>query len=111
MQISVTSRNLDLPESVKDDAVRKLSRVQKVFGRFINMEITFSEDTNAKDDNTVSCDVVLHAKGQYLRASGAGPDAMTACDQAEARLTRQVRKLKTKLVEKPRLAAADGSLG
>lgn len=111
MHISVSSRNLDLPQSVKDDAVRKLSRVQRVFGRFIAMEITFAEDTSARGDNNVTCDVVLHAKGQYLRASGSGPDPMTAADQAEARLTRQVRKLKTRLVDKPRLAAADGSLG
>lgn len=110
MQISVTSRNFDLPEDVKDEAVRKLSRVQKVFGRFINMEITFAEDSNTRDGNNITCDVVLHAKGQYLRASGSGPDAMTACDQAESRLTRQVRKLKTKLVDKPRLAAADGGI-
>lgn len=111
MHISVSSRNLDLPQAVKDDAVRKLSRVQRVFGRFIAMEIAFAQDSSARDANTVTCDVVLHAKGQYLRASGAGPDAMTACDQAEARLTRQVRKLKTRLVDKPRLAAADGGLG
>ncbi|HKJ56277.1 MAG TPA: ribosome-associated translation inhibitor RaiA [Nitriliruptoraceae bacterium] len=111
MQISVTSRNLDLPEPTKDEAVRKLSRVEKVYDRFINMEITFSEDSNARGDNTVTCDVDLHAKGHYLRASGTGPDPMTACDQAEGRLTRQVRKLKTKLVEKPRLAAAEGGIG
>lgn len=108
MQISVTSRNLDLPDAVKDKAVEKLSRAQRVFGRFINMEITFGEDSHARDDNTVTCDVVLHAKGQYLRASGTGPDALTAVDQAESRLTRQVRKLKTRLVDKPRLAAAEG---
>lgn len=107
MQISVTARNLDLDDAIKDKAVEKLSRVQRVFGRFINMEITFTGDDNARDDDKVSCDVVLHAKGQYLRASGTGSDPLTAADRAEARLGRQVRKLKTRLVKKPRLAATE----
>ncbi|MCC5949757.1 MAG: ribosome-associated translation inhibitor RaiA [Nitriliruptoraceae bacterium] len=106
MHITVKGKNLDVPGHVRDEAIAKLSRVRRLFDRFIDMEVVFSEEHNPRIEQRVHCEVVLHAKGKYLRASGSGPDASTAIDRAEAKLTRQVRKLKTKLVSKPRQVAA-----
>lgn len=105
MRITVKGKNLEVPEHVRDDAVQKLSRVRRLFDRFIDMEVVFSEEANPRIEDRVRCEVVLHAKGKYLRASAAGPDAPTAIDRAEAKLRRQVRKLKTRLVSKPRRTA------
>ena len=102
VRITVKGKNLDVPADVRDEAIAKLSRVRRLFDRFIDMEVVFSEETNPRIEDRIHCEVVLHAKGKYLRASAAGPDCLTAIDRAEARLTRQVRKLKTKLVSKPR---------
>ena len=107
MQITVKGKNLDVPAHVRDDAIAKLSRVRRLFDGFIDMEVVFSEETNPRITDRVHCEVTLHAKGKYLRASAAGPDATTAIDRAEAKLARQVRKMKTKLVSKPRLDAAN----
>jgi putative sigma-54 modulation protein len=106
VRITVKGKNLDVPDHVRDGAIEKLSRVRRLFDRFIDMEVTFSEEANPRIEDRVHCEVVLHAKGRYLRASAAGPDPLTAIDRAEAKLARQVRKLKTKLVSKPRLEAA-----
>ncbi len=106
MRITVKGKNLDVPEDVRDEAIAKLSKVRRLFDRFIDMEVVFSEETNPRISDPVHCEVVLHAKGKYLRASASGPDPITAIDRAEAKLTRQVRKLKTKLVSKPRRDAA-----
>jgi putative sigma-54 modulation protein len=109
MQITVMGKNLDVPEDVKDEAVAKLSRVRKLFDRFIDMEVVFSEEHNPRIEDKIHCEVVLHAKGKYLRASAAAPDPLTAIDRAEAKLARQVRKLKTQVVSKPRLAGANAN--
>ena len=109
MQITVTGKNLDLSDEIKDEAVGKLSRVRKLFDRFIDMEVVFSEEHNPRIVDKIHCEVVLHAKGKYLRASAAAPDPLTAIDRAEAKLARQVRKLKTQRVSKPRLAGAQAS--
>lgn len=111
MQITVMGRNLDLPEHVKDEAVEKLSKVRRLYDRFIDMEVVFSEEHNPRIQDKIHCEVVLHAKGRYLRASAAAPDPLTAIDRAEAKLSRQVRKLKTKVVSRPRLAEANGQAG
>lgn len=106
MQITVMGKNLDLSDEVKDEAIEKLSKVRKLFDRFIDMEVVFSEEHNPRIEDRIHCEVVLHAKGKYLRASAAGPDPLTAIDRAEAKLSRQVRKFKTKLVSRPRLVEA-----
>lgn len=106
MRITVKGKNLDVPPHVRDEAIAKLSRVRRLFDRFLDMEVVFSEETNPRIEDRVRCEVVLHAKGKYLRAEATGPDHLTAIDRAEAKLARQVRKLKTKLVERPRLVAA-----
>ncbi len=106
MRTTVKGKNLDVPAHVRDHAIAKLSKVQRLFDRFIDMEVVLSEEANPRIEDRVHCEVVLHAKGRYLRASAAGPDPLTAIDRAEAKLVRQVRKFKTKLVSKPRLAAA-----
>jgi len=106
VRITVKGKNLEVPANVRDEAIAKLSRVRKMFDRFIDMEVVFSEEANPRIVDRVHCEVVLHAKGKYLRARGAGPDPLTAIDRAEAKLSRQVQKLKTKLVSKPRLDAA-----
>ena len=113
MQITVMGKNLDVPEDIRDEAVAKLSKVRKLFDRFIDMEVVFSEEHNPRIEDKIHCEVVLHAKGKYLRASAAAPDPLTAIDRAEAKLSRQVRKLKTQMVSKPRLASANanGQLG
>jgi putative sigma-54 modulation protein len=106
VRITVKGKNVDVAPDVRDEAIAKLSRVRRYFDRFIDMEVVFSEETNPRIEERVRCEVVLHAKGKYLRASATGPDPVTAIDRAEAKLVRQVRKLKTKLVDKPRKDAA-----
>lgn len=110
MRITVKGKNLDVPEHVRDHAITKLSRVRRLFDRFIDMEVVFSEESNPRIEDRVHCEVVLHAKGKYLRASAAAPDPLTAVDRAEAKLTRQVRKLKTRLVNRPRRQPVDADL-
>jgi putative sigma-54 modulation protein len=107
VRITVKGKNLDVPEHVRDEAIAKLSRVRRMFDRFIDMEVVFSEENNPRIEDRVHCEVVLHAKGKYLRASAAAPDPLTAIDRAEAKLARQVRKLKTRVVTRPRRQSAD----
>lgn len=102
MQVIVQGRNLDVTDELREQAIAKLTRVRRMFDRFIDMEITFSEEANPRIEDRIHCEVVLHAKGRYLRAEAAAPDPLTAVDRAEAKLSRQVRKLKTKVVSRPR---------
>lgn len=99
MDIRIKGTNLDITSRIREHAEDKLSKVTRVFDRFIEMEIVFSEETNPRITDKIHCEVVLHAKGRYLRAAAAAPDPIAAVDAAQQKLERQVRKLKTKLVD------------
>lgn len=105
MQVTVTGTNLDVPERIRDEAIAKLSKVRTIFDRFIDMDIVFTQDHNPRIEDKIHCEVVLHAKGRYLRAEAAAPDPITAIDRAEAKLARQVRKLKTRVMDHKRAGA------
>jgi putative sigma-54 modulation protein len=109
VRIVVKGKHVEVPSEVRDEAIAKLSRVRRLFDHFIDMEVVFSEETNPRITERVHCEVVLHAKRTSLTASAAGPDAKTAIDRVEAKITRQVRKLKTRRVSRPRLVAAASS--
>lgn len=111
MQVVVKGKNVDVPDNVKQEAIAKLTKVRKVFDRFIDMEVVLSEDKNPRIAEPAHCEVVLHAKGKYLRAEATGPDLLTAVDRAEAKLARQVRKLKTQLTTAKRHGPANGGNG
>lgn len=105
MQVNVQSRDVEITSAMRDAAIEKLSKVRRLFDRFIDMDVIFTANEDPIDK--VHCEVVLHAKGKYLRANASAADPMAAVSAAEAKLERQVRKFKTQLVERPRLAKVD----
>lgn len=105
MHITVKGKNFDVPSHLREEAIDKLTKVTKAFDRFIDMEIVFSEESNPRISEKYHCEVVAHAKGHYLRAEATGTDPLSATDRARAKLQRQVRKLKTKIVDRSQRAA------
>lgn len=100
MHVTVKGKNLAVPPRVRDEAIAKLSKVRHIFDHFIDMEVVFSEDRNPRIGERIHCEVVLHARGHTLRAAAAAPDLTTAIDRTEAKLLRQVRKLKTRALDR-----------
>lgn len=104
MNVTVKGKNLAVPAGIRDEAVAKLSKVRHIFDHFLGMEVVFSEDRNPRIGERIHCEVVLHGPGSTLRASAAAVDLTTAIDRAEAKLLRQVRKLKTRSLDRSRPA-------
>lgn len=104
MHVTVKGKNLAVPQKVREEAIGKLSKVRQIFDHFLHMEIVFSEDRNPRITDRIHCEVILQARGRTLRASAAAPDLTTAIDRTEAKLLRQVRKLKTRSLDRSRPA-------
>jgi putative sigma-54 modulation protein len=111
MRIVVNGRHFDVTDEIRDEAITKLSRVRRLFDHFLDMEVIITQEPCRRAEDRVCCEVVLYAKRTKLTASACGHDVHTAIDRAEAKITGQVRKLKTRRVQRPRLvaAAANGS--
>lgn len=60
-------------------------------------EVHFDEAQNPRISDKEFCEVVVQGHGHHLRCKVHAPDPFTAIDMAEAKLERQIRKLRTKI--------------
>ena len=102
MDIILRARNCEVASKVKDEARRKVEHATRIFDRVLDLEVTFSEEHNPRIPNPATVEITARTKGHTVRAVGAGGDHHEAIDQAIARLERQLRRYKTRLVDKGR---------
>lgn len=107
MEISVSARHVELPDSLRQEAVEKVSKLSRFLDGMSRAEVHFTEKGNPRIPERHVCEVVLEGHGHHVRAKVAAADGSTAVDKAVAKLEKQLRKLKTKLQrrEKGRTAA------
>jgi putative sigma-54 modulation protein len=107
VDIILRARNCDVPSKVKDEARRKVEHATRFFDRVMDVEVAFAEEHNPRIANRASVEITARTKGHTVRAVGAGEDHQEAADQAVARLERQLRRYKTRLVDRGRKPRED----
>ena len=97
MEISISSRHIAITPGL-DEAVRtKIGQLDRYLEDLDTAEVHFDEARNPRIVDRETCEVTLTGHGHHLRCKVNAPDAFTAVDIAEAKLERQIRKLRTKL--------------
>ncbi len=109
MDIILRARNCEVPTKMKEETRRKVEHATRIFDRIMDVEICFSEEHNPRIPNPSSVEITARSKGHTVRAVGAGVDHHEATDEAVARLERQLRRYKTRLVDKGRRSRTDES--
>jgi putative sigma-54 modulation protein len=102
VDITLRARNCEIPSKVKDEARRKVEHATRIFDRVTALEVSFSEEHNPRIPNPASVEITARTKGHTVRAVGSGEDHHEATDQAIARLERQLRRYKTRMVDRGR---------
>lgn len=102
MDVSVSGRHTTVSETLKNQAVDKIGRLDKYLMGMDRAEVHFWEEKNAKSDNREFCEVTLEGHGHHIRCKVSAPDGFTAVDLAVDKLERQMRKLKTKIERRNR---------
>jgi len=102
MQITVKGKNLAVSDNVRDEAIEKLSKVKQVFDRILDIQVVFTQDHNPRIVDKVHCEVTFHVKGRMMRASATAPDPHTAIDRVQAKVIRQARGHKNKMIDSHR---------
>lgn len=114
MDIILRARNCEVADKVKEEARRKVEHATRIFDRILDLEVSFSEEHNPRIPNPASVEITARSKGHTVRAVGAGADHDEATDQAIARLERQLRRYKTRMVNRrkgrPEDARSNGDL-
>lgn len=99
MRYSITGRNIEVTDAIKEAVNAKLGRMEKYF----------TEDTEAKvtlgtDGNLQKIEVTIPTKVGLIRAEDKGRDLYSSIDAVEEIIEKQIKKYKNKLIDKKQAA-------
>jgi putative sigma-54 modulation protein len=97
VKVVLNDRTDGLPPAIKAYAQRKLTRLERHFGKVADAVVDFSEEHKRFGLATIVCRINVHVNGRrtpVLSAHERGVDAQSALDLALDKIDRQVVKLK-----------------
>jgi putative sigma-54 modulation protein len=100
LQVMVTGKNVDVPDKLKAQATRKLSKIGRFDNRITRIDVEFAEARNPRVADTHRVEVTCATKAHVIRAEASGPDPASALDRVVERLERQVKKLKGRQIDR-----------
>src|SRR2546421_471377 len=112
MQLHVKGKNLEVNDSIRDYAERKLQKLDRRVHESTRVEIELAVEKNPSIAESQVAEATVHLKGRTLRARETARDMKAAIDELADKLVRQVRDLHDKRVdtrrhgEEPELADA-----
>jgi ribosomal subunit interface protein len=93
MDVVVKSRHCALPEQFRSYVDEKITRLEKLNGRVIRVDVEVSAERNRRQlDHGSRVEITLHTKGPVVRAEAAAESKTAAFDLALEKLMAQLRK-------------------
>ena len=102
MQLHVKGKNLEVNESIRSYAERKLQKLDRRVHELTHVEIELAVEHNPRIAESQVAEATVHLKGHTLRAREAARDMNAAIDELVDKLVRQVRDLHDKRVDRRR---------
>ena len=110
MAITVSGRKMNVTPAIKDYVDEKIGRALEVFdSAAMDAEVVLRTEKNPAISLNAICEVTVNAKGAVIRVAESAEDMYAAIDVAAAKVVRQLRKYKTKVVDR-KLRAADETI-
>ena len=109
VKVVLHDRTNGLGQEVRETAERKLSRLERHFGRVADAEVEFAEEKKRSGLTTTICRINVHLDGRrspVLSARERGADAQSALDLALDKIDRQVVKHKEKVTHRKQPVSA-----
>ena len=101
MQITVTGKQLEVTDPLRAHVEQKLAKLERYFQRIGSVDVVAS-----KQRNWFVVELTMTANGYLLRAEERADDVYHAVDRVVSKLELQLKKYKTRLIERPRAGAA-----
>jgi putative sigma-54 modulation protein len=95
MRIEITSKSLDLTDSMKDHFEKRLAKIKKYFDGILDCHVIVKVERFIH-----RVEITVHGQGFDLFSEGSAEDLYAAFDSAAERMERQVMKLKEKIRQK-----------
>ena len=101
MRITITGRNIELTQGIKDAVEDKLSKLEKYFAEDTEVHATLSVEKERQ-----KIEVTIPVKGQIIRSEQVSNDMYVSIDLVEEVIERQLKKYRHKIITKQQNAAA-----
>ncbi len=101
MQIKIAGRHIPVTEPIRAYAEEKISKIAKIHdSENMTVDVILHVEKNPSNKNKDVAEVTARMKGVVVRAEEAAPDMYAAIDLVSEKLERQMRKYKTKLMDR-----------
>ena len=101
MSITVSGRKMPVTDALREYAEAKIGNSMKVMDiNPLNAEVVLSKEKNPANPRPDTCEVTLRTKGHIIRVEEREEDMYAAIDVAAAKVLRQLRKVKTRVVDR-----------
>jgi putative sigma-54 modulation protein len=98
MDIVVRGKNVDVPPRLRKLAREKVRKISKFTHDAGRVEVEFSELRNRRVSDNQVCDVIVHLKGNFVKAHAAASEPAAALDLVLDKVEHQVARIKEKRV-------------
>jgi putative sigma-54 modulation protein len=98
MQLHVKGKNLEVNDSIRSYAERKLRKLDRRVHESTRVELELAVEKNPSIADSQVAEATVHLKGRTLRAREAARDMKAAIDELADKLVRQVKDLHDKRV-------------
>jgi putative sigma-54 modulation protein len=100
MQLEVKGKNLEVNESIRSYAERKLHKLDRRVHESTRVELELAVERNPSIAESQVAEAIVHLKGRTLRARETAYDMKVAIDELVDKLVRQVTDIHDKRVAK-----------
>lgn len=109
MSITVTGRKMNVTDALRQYAEEKIGNSMKIMDIDpLDAEVVLSVKKNPSIATPCKCEVTIRTKGNVVHVEESEQDMFAAIDVAAAKILRQLRKYKTRVIDRKVRAGAHG---
>ena len=111
MEITITGRRMPITDPIRAYAEEKIGNSMKVMDiNPLTAEVVLQVEKNPANPTPAQCEVTMRARGHIIRVEETDENMYAAIDVAAAKVLRQLRKYKTRIIDK-KIADAPAKAG
>jgi putative sigma-54 modulation protein len=101
VDIKISGRQVTITDSLREHVESKIGDALKVFDiKPMSCDVVLRVDKNRSNPERRTCEVTVFVRDSVVRVAASSADLDAAIDDAADKLTRQMRKYKTRVVDK-----------
>lgn len=104
--IKISGRKVSVSDSMREHVNSKVGEALKVFDiKPMSCDVVLRVDKNPSNPDRKMCEVTVFVRDYVVRVEASSSDMYVAIDEAAEKVTRQLRKYKTRVIDRKQRAA------